>query len=92
MSQILRKAFSEELGLLDGPREVLGKLFIFGDGDHIISGAIRTIGYSPKEGLILYVTPPRYRGIDIQKMMRIDGQWCAVSKENEIRPGNFCWL
>lgn len=55
------------------PKKIIGGSFLFIHGDHFIGGTIRSIGYGPSEGVLLYVTTPRFRGVDIRRICRRNG-------------------
>ena len=80
----------EEAGLLMFAERTVGKKFSFyGDG-HFIAGTITSIGYGRKEGVVLYVSTPRYRGMDIRRLERRSGEWIAVGNSStEVRTGIF---
>lgn len=41
---------------------VQGASFTFGEDTSVISGFVRAVGYSEKEGAVLYITSPKYKG------------------------------
>jgi hypothetical protein len=84
--------FGEALRLIGLPSEVkdiIGRVFVFADGDHSVVGTIISLGYGAEEGFSIYVSPPRFRGISIKNLQRKDKQskWIAVSPEGEQRSG-----
>ena len=83
------------------PDSIVDRHFIFGDESHFIVGKIKSIGYGPREGIVLYVSAPRYRAMDIWRFGRKDDKWIAWghrSKEEEgetrqeSRDGTFVLL
>lgn len=71
---------------------LLGAPFVFGDAEsgHCISGTVTSIGYAPKEGILLYVTPPRYKGMRLRRIAQIQGVWTAIGFEvGEDRAGTL---
>jgi hypothetical protein len=63
------------------PDEAVGRVFYFGDGEHAVFGTITSIGYSDQEGVILYVSPRRYRGMDIHRLRYKEGTWYATNPD-----------
>lgn len=66
-----------------GPSEIIGKPFVFGDEAHFVIGTITSVGYGPREGVVLYVSAPRYRGMDIWRFSRKHNEWVAWGKPEE---------
>jgi len=82
-----------EADLPDNPQKVIGAAFLFVEGDHFIGGIIRSIGYGPTEGIILYVSTPRFRGMDIRRLCRRDGAWVLEgAARGEYKEGDFILL
>ena len=64
--------------------------FVFGDmgpHGHKVMGSVTSVGYGPNEGLILYVSAPRYKGMWIKRLERRDDNWVAVSTTGEEKSG-----
>ena len=59
------------------PDSIVDRHFIFGDESHVVIGTITSVGYGPREGMVLYVSAPRYRAMDIWRFGRKDGRWIA---------------
>ncbi len=79
-------------GLPADPRKVIGQPFLFCDGEHFVVGAVNSIGYGKKEGLLLYVTPPRFRGTDIWRLQHMVGRWYVVDHRMNNVPGELIML
>lgn len=79
---IVRRTLAEA-GLPEDPRQVEGQTFVFGDeqGKHYVFGSITSVGYGPNEGVLLYVSAPRFRGMDIYRLGRNhDDAWIAYGQ------------
>ena len=82
-----------DAGLSPDPRQVERRTFAFGEGDHYVVGSVISIGYGPEEGVLLFVTSPRFRGMDIRYIGHKNGAWTARGhKADESRPGTFIFL
>lgn len=85
----------EACGLPRKPEQIVGRPFLFGDGcgddAHVIAGTVVSIGYGGKEGIALYVTSPRYKGLTIRRLQCVGKVWCVESTDkNATRPvGSF---
>jgi len=87
--KVIAARLSVMMGLPKNPASVINKAFIFGDQDHFVIGTIISIGYGPSETR-LYVTTPRFRGMDIHHITMSMGQWIAVSADNQqYKPGKL---
>lgn len=79
-----------EAKLPTGVNDVVGRSFAFSQGLHLIAGTIKSIGYGVDEPLSLYVSTPRFRGIDIRRLERRQNEWVAVSPDGEsVRVGEL---
>ena len=67
----------ENQGLPTNPEEIVGRKFMFFEGDHCVVGKVRALGFAPKEGVTLYVNTPRFKGGNIQCLKFIDDR-CRV--------------
>lgn len=92
------KLFEDELEARGLPRniaQIVGRPFLFGDGagedTHVIAGTVVSIGYGGKEGLALYVSSPRFKGVTIRRLKCVGNVWCVESSdEKATRPvGTF---
>lgn len=75
------------IGLPEDPSRVVGRPFLFGnnadDGAHIIIGTVISIGYSDKEGIVLYVSSPRYKGVTIRRIRCAKDMGCVESTDEQ---------
>lgn len=57
--------------------ELIGANYWFSDenAEHDIGGSIVSWGYGPKEGLTLYITSPRFKGITVKRLAHDEGGW-----------------
>jgi len=75
------------LGLPDWD-EVQGAKFMFYDSDHAVIGQVTSIGFSPDEGIRLYVSVRRFCGINVRRLELQGGTWLAMSEDSkEVRHG-----
>lgn len=89
--QVARAAL-DRVGLPSDPKEVVGKTFVFGDGDYYVAGTIMSIGYGPTQGVVLYVSAPRFRGQIIHRFVRKNGGWvaaCHYQGDSPLKPAEI---
>ena len=71
-----------EINFPPDPVQIIGRPFIFGDEEHVVAGTIHSIGYGPNEGIKLYVSTPRFRGIDIRYLFVENKRWTVIGASN----------
>lgn len=74
----LKTNFVMKTGLKKEPHKLIDRTFYFVYGDHWISGKITGVGGGPGGELVLYVTSPRFFGLEFTRLEFRDGAWCAV--------------
>jgi len=79
----------EAAGLPRDPTQVVGRPFLFGETVHVIAGTVTSIGWGA-EGIVLYVSSPRFQGLTIRRLRHTDNSWCVETEDKSIRPkGTF---
>jgi len=62
--------------------------FIFGENHHSVLAKIESIGYGPNEGVKIYSTMRRYRGIQVDHLRFISrengSRWAAVPTQLQL--------
>lgn len=92
VSPALSKALFQ-MGLPQNLKQIVGRLFTFADGDHLIAGTITSLGHGPKEGVVLYVSAPRFHGHNIWRLYKTnDGRWLVVSTDHQHIEGQLTLL
>ncbi len=75
-------------GLPGDPKKVQGATFVYNFEEHYIIGSITSIGFGPTEGVSLYVSAPRFQGMNIRRLIFSENTWRAQGNEpNESRFG-----